>query len=63
MLMLMLRDDVDYQVCSVDDRTRFQIPNLESATQEEITTRGNEDMRMKVVGIAGIEAEVDLTRL
>ena len=40
-----------------------QDANLENATQEEITTAGTEDMRKKVVGIAGIEAEVDLTRL
>ena len=42
---------------------KMQIPNLENATQEEITTGGTEDMRKKVVGIAGMEAEVDLTRL
>ena len=40
-----------------------QDANLENAAQEEITTAGTEDMRKKVVGIAGIEAEVDLTRL
>ena len=59
----MLRDDVDYQVGAVDDRTRCKFQIFENATQEEITTAGSEDMRKKVVGIAGIEAEVDLTRL
>ena len=62
MLMLMFRDDVDYQVGAADDRTRCKLQILRMH-QEEITTAGIEDMRKKVVGIAGIEAEVDLTRL
>ena len=51
--------DLDSETMDLDngmEEWTMKFQDLENGTQERI------DMRMKVVGIAGIEAEVDLTQ-